>query len=44
MLLTNQKNYKLLKFIQKYKETTPCFFDGTNVVHIITELQVVCQL
>jgi len=44
MLLTNQKNYKLLKFIQKYKETTPHFLDSTNVVYIIAELQVIYQL
>jgi hypothetical protein len=44
MLLTNQKNYKLLKFIQKYKETIPRFFDGTNVVYTIAELQVIYQL
>jgi hypothetical protein len=44
MLLTNQKNINYEKFIQKYKETTPRFFNGTNVVYIIAELQVIYQL
>jgi len=34
MLLTNQKTINYEKFIQKYEETTPRFFDGAKIIQI----------